>query len=128
MASKTERSRRERVRVDVCGADELPPGTVRIVNAAGRRIGVFNVRGRYYALLDRCPHAGAPLCRGKVTGMTVAPAPGSPREWARDGEILRCPWHGWEFLISTGETVTKPTVRVKTFAVSLENDLVVIDL
>src|SRR5262245_12154025 len=110
----------KRTRVDVGAVHELPPGSATVVTAGGRRVGVFNVKGRYYALLDRCPHAGAPLCSGKVTGMPVASAPGRPREWIRDGEILRCPWHGWEFVISTGETVTRPAVRVKTFAVHVE--------
>jgi 3-phenylpropionate/trans-cinnamate dioxygenase ferredoxin subunit len=41
--------------------------------------------------------------------------------WARAGEILRCPWHAWEFDIKTGKAVVDPQkVRVKTYEVSVE--------
>lgn len=114
--------------VEVCKTDELPPGSCRIVVAAGRRIGVFNVSGNYYALLDRCPHAGAPLCQGRIGGMTTADAPGRELTLVREGEILRCPWHGWEFVIATGETVTQPLVRVKTFKAQVKAGHVVVEL
>jgi nitrite reductase/ring-hydroxylating ferredoxin subunit len=114
--------------VDVCATDELPPGTCRIVAAHGRRFGVFNVRGAYYALLDRCPHGGAPLCKGRIGGMTVADAPGTQLDHIRDGEILRCPWHGWEFEIATGATITKPTLRVKTFRTRIEAGRILVEV
>jgi nitrite reductase/ring-hydroxylating ferredoxin subunit len=53
--------------------------------------------------------------------MSVASQPGPDVDWVRDGEILRCPWHGWEFDILTGESITTPTIRVKRFEVSVEN-------
>ena len=114
--------------IDVCPVDELLPGTCRIVSAGGRRLGVFNVKGSYYALLDRCPHGGAPLCRGRITGLTTAEKPGTELERVREGEILRCPWHGWEFEIRTGETVTEPRLRVKTFAARVEAGRIVVQL
>lgn len=51
--------------------DELPPGSRKIVMAGGRSIGVFNVKGTYYALRNTCPHQFAPLCLGRVTGTTL---------------------------------------------------------
>jgi nitrite reductase/ring-hydroxylating ferredoxin subunit len=60
--------------------------------------------------------------------MTVADAPGAELRRVRDGEILRCPWHGWEFEIATGKTVTKPVVRVKTFPARVEDGRVVVEL
>ena len=45
--------------------DEIGPGQRKIVEIDGRSIGVFNVGGRYYALRNQCPHAGARLCDGK---------------------------------------------------------------
>ena len=50
---------------------ELPPGERRIVEVDGHLIGVFNVQGRYYALRNRCPHQGAPLCLGAIKGMAL---------------------------------------------------------
>jgi nitrite reductase (NADH) small subunit len=49
-------------------------------------------------------------------------------QWSRDGEILRCPWHGWEFELATGATITKPTLRVKTFPVLVEHGQLVVEV
>ncbi len=99
---------------------ELPPGSRRIVDAEGRSIGVFNVHGQYYALRNRCPHQAAPLCQGSIKGMTLPSRPGE-YVWARDGEILRCPWHGWEFDLTNGRSIFNPhAVRVKTYQVTVE--------
>lgn len=101
---------------------ELPPGEVKIVQAEQRSVGVFNVKGSYYALRNTCPHQAAPLCLGSVKGMTMPSKPGE-YEWGRDGEILRCPWHGWEFDILTGRSIFNPhRTRVKTYEVTVEQD------
>ena len=101
---------------------ELPPGERKIVEVQGRSIGVFNVHGTYYALRNSCPHQGAPLCRGAITGMPVPSKPGE-YVWAREGEILRCPWHGWEFDVTSGRSVCNPhRTRVKTYEVTVEED------
>ena len=101
-------------------ASELPPGGRKIVEAEGRSIGIFNVRGQYFGLRNRCPHQAAPLCQGAIKGMTMPCKPGE-YVWARDGEILRCPWHGWEFDITTGRSVFNPhAVRVKMYEVTVE--------
>ena len=103
-------------------ASELPPGQRKVVEGEGRSIGIFNVHGWFYALRNRCPHQAAPLCLGAIKGTTL---PGKPGEyvWARDGEILRCPWHGWEFDITTGRSIFNPhRTRVKTYEVTMEPD------
>ena len=80
---------------------EIGPGQRKIVDVDGISIGVFNVDGTFYALRNRCPHQAAPLCQGSLKGTTLPSAPGEYL-WARDGEILRCPWHGWEFDVTNG--------------------------
>jgi nitrite reductase (NADH) small subunit len=109
----------------VCPLHELPPGTRKIFffNERGPGVGVFNVDGRLYAIKNTCPHQGGPLCLGPVCGTTRAvwPPTGPPQmEWVRDGEILRCPWHGWEFELSTGRLVAPLRERVKTYDVTVE--------
>ena len=104
----------------VATTDEIGPGQRRIVEIDGRSIGVFNVGGRYYALRNTCPHAGAPLCEGTLSGLVTSSAPGE-YAYHREGEILRCPWHGWEFDVTTGRSWFDPArTRVRTYETSLE--------
>lgn len=104
----------------VANISEMPIGSRKIVELEGRSIGVFNINGDYVALRSRCPHQGAPLCLGKVTGMTLPSKPGEYL-YGREGEILICPWHGWEFDLRTGQSIFDPhKCRVKTYDVSVE--------
>ena len=99
---------------------EIAPGQRKIVEVNGLSIGVFNVGGTFHALRNRCPHQGAPLCRGSIKGTALPSAPGE-YAWACEGEILRCPWQGWEFDLLTGRSVFNPhRVRVKSYEVSVE--------
>jgi nitrite reductase/ring-hydroxylating ferredoxin subunit len=110
---------RRMARYVVGRAADLPPGSRRIVTAGSRSIGVFNIRGRFYALRNRCPHQGAPLCQGRIKGTTL---PGRPYEYlyGREDEIIQCPWHGWEFEIATGRTYFNPhKMRAKAFEVTV---------
>jgi 3-phenylpropionate/trans-cinnamate dioxygenase ferredoxin subunit len=103
----------------VARVSDLPPGGRKIVDVKGRSIGVFNIGGRYHALRNVCPHQGAPLCRGSLGGTALESAPGEHR-WAREGEILRCPWHGWEFDVTTGRSVFNPhRTRVASYEVTV---------
>jgi nitrite reductase/ring-hydroxylating ferredoxin subunit len=104
----------------VARLDEISEGQRKIGEIEGRSIGVFNVHGTFYALRNRCPHQGAPLCQGSVKGTALPTRPGE-YEWVRDGEILRCPWHGWEFDITTGRNMAEPERwHVRQYEVTLE--------
>jgi nitrite reductase/ring-hydroxylating ferredoxin subunit len=105
----------------VCSADELPPGGRVVTEIRGLTVGVFNVNGDYYAIHDRCPHQGAPLCIGALTGVLEAGGPGFNFTYTRADELVRCPWHGWEFELATGRNISDPKVRVRTFAVHERN-------
>lgn len=109
-------------RLHVCPASELPPGTRRIVQVNDTiEIGVFNIDGNFYALRNICPHRKAPLCKGQITAHVTSNGPG---DWQMYGprEVLRCPWHGWEFDIPTGRSVFNPhKVRVKTYEVTVDS-------
>lgn len=94
-------------------------GSAKRVSVAGRDIAIFNVNGELAAIADRCPHEGASLCRGRIVGLAAADEPGMAR-MEREGEFVRCPWHGWEFDLKTGRSWCDPTrTRVKSFAVSV---------
>jgi nitrite reductase/ring-hydroxylating ferredoxin subunit len=122
-------------RVVVAPAAEIGPGERRIVVPFRGRagIGVFNVGGAFYALRNLCPHKSGPLCTGRVSGRIVAEAPPSDRPLLtddyrveRDGEIIRCPWHLWEFEIATGRCLVDARARVKTYPVRVEDGMVVV--
>lgn len=115
------------MRYVVAKCSELAPGQRRIVRTARGEIGVFNVNGQYFAIRNVCPHAGAPLCLGTLTGTRFASRP-YEYTYARDGMVLRCPWHGWEFDLETGQTFFDPRVRVKTYRVVAEDGEVVLYL
>ena len=105
----------------VARVEEIPPGEHKIVEIGGRTIGVFNVNGSFYALRNRCPHQGGPLCQGRVTGFLMATKPGGEYGYTHRGQILRCPWHGWEFDITTGRSIFNPhKMRVKNYEVTVE--------
>jgi nitrite reductase (NADH) small subunit len=114
--------------VRVCAVEELPPGDRVIVQVGRHSVGVFNVDGRYFAFMNRCPHMGAPLCLGRVTGMVEARGPGYDVAWIRDGELLRCPWHAWEFELETGRSVSNPRIRAKTYPVRVEDGHVTLEV
>lgn len=104
----------------VAEADEIPPGTCKIVTVAGRSVGVFNVEGQFFALLNRCPHQGGPLCQGKLWSALQAPVPGV-YEFEAGGPLVRCPWHGWEFDVRTGQSWFDPDrMRVRRYPVTVE--------
>ena len=104
----------------------FPSGTRKILEIAGRSIGIFSLDGRFYALKNQCPHQGAALCTGQLSSAVTSEKPGDYRV-DRAGEILRCPWHGWEFDILTGQSWFDPAkVRVKTYEASVQPGTVLV--
>ncbi|SDD57289.1 Ferredoxin subunit of nitrite reductase or a ring-hydroxylating dioxygenase [Paenibacillus sp. UNCCL117] len=107
-------------------ADDLPPGSKHIITIGGRSIGVYNIHGAYYALRNLCPHQGAALCSGHTTAFVTSSGPGD-FSYECEGEIVRCPWHQWEFDIKTGQMVVDPKMRTMTYDVSVEKYDVSVD-
>ena len=103
----------------VATLDEIPPGRRKIVDIGGRSVGIFNVNGQVKAVLNICPHELAPLCRGRIDGTTL-PSPAGEYRWGRDGEILFCPWHGWEFDLVSGGCLTDKRKRLHFFPVTID--------
>ena len=105
----------------VAKADEVAPGACKIVSVRGREIGIFNLGGEYFALANRCPHEGGPLCQGHIIPLIQSDGPGQYR-LTRHKEFLRCPWHGWEFEIRTGQSWCDPkSTRARQFEVKVES-------
>ena len=106
---------------DVASVDDIPEGKHLLVEVRGREIGIFNVKGQYYALPNVCLHQNGPLCQGAVSGTLVSSAETDwKRTWAHDGEIIVCPWHSLEFNIITGECLAYPNRKLPTYRVAVE--------
>lgn len=104
----------------VARADEIAPGGRKLVSIDGRGVVVFNVKGEFYALSDTCPHKGGSLSEGRITGLVESSEPGDYRH-SRAGEIVRCPWHQWEFDIKTGRSWCDPRrLRLMKYDVAVE--------
>lgn len=104
----------------VATTDEIPPQGRKIVDINGRSIGVFNVGGSYYAIRNRCPHQGGPLCEGEIVGTVRASRPGSI-SYDPAAAYLQCPWHNWEFDLMSGRSWFDPKrVRARQYRVSVE--------
>lgn len=104
----------------VARIEDIPEGSRKLVKVRGREIAVFNLQGEFFALLNRCPHEGASLICGAMVGLVESSEPGT-FTYSRAGELLRCPWHGWEYDIRTGQSYCDPTdIKVKQYAVSVQ--------
>ena len=105
----------------VASVEDIPDGQHIVVKVQDREIGIFNVRGQFYALPNVCFHQSGPLCRGAISGTVVATAETNwQRVWSNDGEIIVCPWHSLEFNVTTGQCLAYPTRHLPMYQVKLE--------
>jgi nitrite reductase/ring-hydroxylating ferredoxin subunit len=104
----------------VAAVGDVAPGGSKLVTVKGRDIALFNVGGAYFAFFNRCPHAGASLCSGKIVSPVESAEPGQ-YHLVQDRGMLRCPWHGWQFDIRTGQAWCDPeTVKLRNYPVAIE--------
>lgn len=95
--------------VRVASTADIPPGSSKEVMAGDQVVAVFNLDGKLYAMDGVCPHAGGPLAEGEITGSTVT-----------------CPWHGWQFDVTTGKHCVNPRITHRTYPVVVQgNDILV---
>ncbi len=97
--------------IKVASKSDISAGSGKVVEASGRQLAVFNCDGSFYALDNTCPHRGGPLGEGTVSGTSVV-----------------CPWHAWEFDVTTGASSINPAAKVVCFETKLEGDDVLVAL
>jgi nitrite reductase/ring-hydroxylating ferredoxin subunit len=102
-----------------CQEEDVIAGNPKIVMIRTLSVGLFRLGSEIHALLNVCPHKGAPLCEGPQCG-TTASTEGADFIDVRDNEIVRCAWHGWEFDIRSGAHLVDPTVKARVFPVTVE--------
>ena len=92
----------------VAALEDIPRLGSRVVKTATRDIAVFRTsEDKVFALHDHCPHKGAPVCRG-IIGGTWPPCEPGEMKFEREGEVLICPWHGFEFDLVNGQELYQP--------------------
>ena len=90
--------------------DEVPPGTIREFQLDGKTIALANVEGKLYAIDNTCLHRGGPLGQGEL-----------------QGKVVTCPWHGWQYDVTTGKVTVNPAVGVATYVVEIRGDDIFVD-
>jgi len=109
----------------VASVDEIEPGERIIVEIEGKEIGIFNIEGEYRAYLNWCAHQAGPTCEGNVTGTTQGEYNKNDGkvelDYCKQGEILNCPWHGWEYDLTSGECLSRQDVILPQYKVE-ENE------
>ena len=104
---------------------DVPPGTSVAVKAFGTTVAIFNVEGKLFAVGNYCPHHGGPLCHSHVSGANLPSQPYKYR-YGREGRVLTCPWHGWQFDLESGRTMFDSSSRVKVYEVHVESGVIML--
>lgn len=115
----------------VCKVSEIQEARLTRANIGRAPIVLLRLpSGEIRAFGGRCPHQGAPLEYGCVSGMTSADVP-NVLTYDHAGEILRCPWHGFEFSLVNGKPLAPPStasaMRLRFYQVEVEGDDVVVE-
>ena len=97
--------------VRVARTSELAPGRGMVVTVANTEIALFNVAGRFYAINNLCRHEGGPLGEGDL-----------------DDCVVTCPWHGWQYNVTTGKNDAEPSVCVESYPVRVQGDEVQVEI
>ena len=97
--------------VKVAEAGDVPAGTGKCVEAGGKQIAIFNVDGTFHAIDNTCLHRGGPLGQGTLSGKAVT-----------------CPWHGWQYDVTSGKVTQNPAVGVACYTLEVRGDDIWADL
>jgi nitrite reductase (NADH) small subunit len=97
--------------VSVAQVEEIREGTGKELLAGDRIVAVYRVGDQFHALDGICPHAGGPLGEGCLAG-----------------PIVTCPWHGWQFDVTTGKNSLNPKITHGTFPVKVEGDQILVEI
>ncbi len=90
--------------------DEVPAGTIREFQVDGKTIALANVDGSFHAINNTCLHRGGPLGQGEL-----------------EGKVVTCPWHGWQYDVTSGKVTMNPSVGVDSYAVEVRGEDVWVD-
>lgn len=90
---------------------DVPPGSIHEFQLNGKAVAVANVAGQFYAINGVCMHRGGPLGDGPL-----------------EGKVVTCPWHGWQYDVTTGKIGQNPSVGVETYPTEVRGDEIFVDI
>ena len=117
--------------IEVCKVEEVEHGEGKVVKVKGVEVGIFNIDGEFYALLNSCCHQRGPVCTGDIrkrVGGDVPPLGKLPEEYFTEDYVVICPWHGWAYDIKPGEHAGDPDIRIPTYKIVVEEQTVYLDV
>jgi nitrite reductase/ring-hydroxylating ferredoxin subunit len=91
--------------------DEIPAGSIREFAVEGKTIALSNVDGKFFAINNTCLHRGGPLGTGEL-----------------HGKVVTCPWHGWQYDVTSGKLTMNPAVGVQCYGVEVRGDDIFVDI
>lgn len=91
--------------IKVATKSQVSPGSGIKVEVKGKEIALFNIGGNFFAIDDTCQHRGGPLSEGSC-----------------QEQVVTCPWHGWEYDVTTGACLTNPEVNQTRYEVKVEGE------
>jgi nitrite reductase/ring-hydroxylating ferredoxin subunit len=107
----------------VATESELEEGDQIVTIINGLEVSIFNIDNEYYAYANWCAHQAGPVCEGRITGTVTSTYDRETgeerRTYEKEGEVLNCPWHGWEYDIKSGECLSKNGVSLPSFPVEV---------
>ena len=91
----------------VAETEQIPAGTGKVIDVDGNQIAIWNLSGNYFAFQNVCPHRGGPVGEGEL-----------------EGNVITCPWHGWQFDVTTCQSTFNPAAKLTRYDVQVEgNDI-----
>jgi len=108
--------------------EDFADGKITIREVEGRSVGIFREGDAFSAMLNVCPHRAAPVCQGLLGGTMLPSKPGE-YVYGLEGQVLRCPWLGWEFDVRSGESIGPVDKRNLTmYEIAVEDGDVFVDV
>ncbi len=97
--------------VKVAMTNDIAEGTGKSITVDGKSVAVFNVQGKFYAIDNNCAHRGGPIGDGML-----------------EGTVATCPWHGWQWEVTSGKSLFSPDIAVKSYPLRVEENEIYIDV
>lgn len=99
----------------IAEVDSFADREIRAIEVDGKNLCLLRLGKEFFALADRCPHGGAKLSGGRISNTVESDGPGDYRLCRKD-EMIKCPWHGWEYDVRTGQSWSDPkSTRTRAF-------------